>query len=550
MTELATAAVVILTGVVLTVAATTVAWSSERHRQTRDLAHQGDLATRVIADSLDAAVSQVRSLQAFFAGSESVSAAEFGRFGFQQGASPGTVALGFARVVAPGDLAQLRQAIRTERPGYVLVDGRRRVIDEGPRDRPLVPVWYAYQFETVPSILGVDLGGDPRRLEAVGAARARHRPVVSGFVTMLGNTDQAYVDIYGTAADRTQDGVVFATVGVESLVERQMGEAFGEMRVEVVDVTDGGGAPDVAAPDHWAATIDVAGRRWRISLTRTGATGLPTMAALAAVTGFATTASAALITSMVTGARARRREIDELKAATRDKDVFLASVAHELRTPLTSVVGATALLAEGWDDMTDTEVRDLVHVTHAEASDLADLIDDLLVAGRLESGTINFKLEAVDLAHEVRRVADRVDPDGRVELRLPPSGPLVEGDSLRVRQIIRNVLVNAVRHAESTVLVGFEVTEAAATLVIGNDGAPIPPHVAAVLFEPYQGGIDRRAKQGSIGLGLPVSRRLAWGMGGDLAYEYVDGWCAFSLRLPLSPGSVPEPEPAEMVAGP
>src|SRR5690606_17134864 len=69
-------------------------------------------------------------------------------------------------------------------------------------------------------------------------------------------------------------------------------------------------------------------------------------------------------------------------------------------------------------------------------------------------------------------------------------------------------------------------------LTVRNDGTAIPDHIAAVLFEPYQGGVDQRAKQRSIGLGLPVSRRLARAMGGDLTYSHADGWAAFTIRLP------------------
>lgn len=532
--ELAAVVAVVVSGLVLTGVAALATWTTDRDREAHELAHQGELVGRMIVDTLDVAITQVRALQAYFAASDEVTAAEFGRFGFFQGASPGMVALGYAPVVPADDFEDIAERARSERLGYVLVDVDRQVIQEPPASgRPLIPVWYAYQYNMLPSILGLDLNSDPIRRAGIAQARTRSRPIVSEAVGMLGGGDAEYVEIYGAVDDDTRGnpGIVFASLAVADLVDEETRADLAGFDLHVSNPAGAIPAP-VAEPDRWADTFELEDQEWWVTLTRTRPPGIPPAVLLVVAAGLATTAGAALITSMVTRSRVRRREIEDLRRSTRDKDVFLSSVAHELRTPLTSVVGATALLSEAWNDLDSSEVEELLRVTHSEASDLADLIDDVLVAGRLESGTINLKLEPVDLAREVRRVAERVSTDRRFEIGLPDVGPMVEGDSLRIRQIVRNLLVNATRYAETTIAVASLDLDGEVELSVRNDGPAIPDHIADVLFEPYQGGVDQRAKQGSIGLGLPVSRRLARAMGGDLTYSHADGWAVFMIRLP------------------
>ncbi|HSJ35598.1 MAG TPA: ATP-binding protein [Acidimicrobiia bacterium] len=547
--ELATVVVVIITGLVLSSLAGVAAWTTERDRQTQEIAHQGEMVGRVISDTLDLAVTQVRSLQAFFAASDQITAAEFGRFGFFQGASPGMVALGYAPVVTADRFDDLQERVENERLGYVLIDNGRRVIDEAPRDRPLVPVWFAYQFNMLPSILGLDLNSDPVRRSAIAEARTRARPVVSEVVDVLGATDREYVDIYGAVDNDTHGGagIVFASLALADLVGAETRAALPGIDLRISSLPEETPAP-ISEPARWSDTFEVQDQQWLVTLVRSDATGIPPLSLLTMAAGLAITASAALATSVLARSRARRREIEGLRRSTRDKDVFLTSVAHELRTPLTSVVGVTALLSEEWGDLEPEEVRELLRDTHSEASDLADLIDDLLVAGRLESGTINYKLEPVDLAREVRRVATRVSTDRRLDIQLPDTGPMVAADSLRVRQIVRNLLVNATRYAETTISIFTEPFEGGVRLVVRNDGPSIPDYIADVLFEPYQGGVDDRAKQGSIGLGLPVSRRLARAMGGDLSYSHSDGWCRFTLGLPSTTVAEEDAQPTARMA--
>lgn len=526
--------IVLVAGLVSTLVAAAAAGTAERTAQTQEIAHQGEMVARLVADTVDLGIAQVRSLRAFFESSESVTAVEFGRFALYQGGAPGMTATGYAPIVPPDRFDGLQEESRSERSQYVIVDVNRTVIDDAP-GRDVVPVWYAYQHTVAPSLLGVDLASDLRRREAIESALARGRPVVSQYVETLGDPERDYVEIYAPVdtADEGLPGVVFATLAVPELMGERTRDTLDGLALDIRDVTDGGEAAGEDGPARWSTTVDVEDRVWEVTLTRQGGSGIPALALAVLAAGAAITLLVARITAMVSRSRSRRRELDDLKTAVKAKDVLLSSVAHELRTPLTSVVGLTALLADEWESIERSEIDELLRITNSEAADLADLVNDLLVAGRLEAGSVQFQYEDVDLGREVRRVANRISTDRRLEVGLPEHGPVVRADALRVRQIVRNILVNAVRYAETAVRVAAEIGEEQVILTICNDGPAIPDHIAEVLFEPYQGGRDRPAKQGSIGLGLPVSSRLAAGMGGELSYRYVDGWCTFTIRLPV-----------------
>jgi two-component system OmpR family sensor kinase len=123
----------------------------------------------------------------------------------------------------------------------------------------------------------------------------------------------------------------------------------------------------------------------------------------------------------------------------------------------------------------------------------------------------------------------------------------VLGDAVRVKQIVRNLLLNAARYASSEIEITGRRTEDSLVIEILNDGPPVAPDLAGRLFEPF-------VKQttpglpGTIGLGLSISRDLSRRMGGDLSYAYQNQRVCFSLSLPLQdPGPLPSEDLA--VAG-
>jgi signal transduction histidine kinase len=543
---LASAVLVAIVGGALTGVAAYAAWLFDEDTKASELARTGEVVTGAIEDTINSAITQLRSAQALFEASDDVSAVEFSQFALYQGASPGMVAIGFARIVPPDEWMAFTIAARRERPQYVVQDLGRRAMIGPPENRDAVPVWYVHHRRIAPGLLGVDLADDPERRAAITRAVENDVPAITGHMSVLGSTGD-YVEIYipVQSVSGGGPGVVFTQIDLFDLVTAIVDTSDDDPTIRISDVTGSGVATPDNGPDRWSDRIRVADRTWEVTVVDRDMPLLPPFTATVAAAGAAITLLASVLTAAATSARERRRQLDDLLARAREKDVFLATVAHELRTPLTSVVGAAALLAEQWQHLEPTEIEELLQAVHSEATDLSDLIEDFLVAGRLQAGAISYRSETVDVGSQIRRVLARINQLPDFQLCLGESGPFAHADPLRVRQIIRNLLVNANRYARSAVRVTTRETDDRVIAEFRNDGDPVAPEVVEVLFEPYQNGKGRTRTFGSIGLGLPVSRRLAQAMGGDLTYAYENGWCVFTVDLPRAPSPLPNPEPLD-----
>ncbi len=229
----------------------------------------------------------------------------------------------------------------------------------------------------------------------------------------------------------------------------------------------------------------------------------------------------------ITELEATRRRLQALIAS---KNEFIGSISHELRTPLTAVVGFTSALYDGYDVMESDEAKALLRVVVEQGTDLSFIIDDLLVAARVESDTITVQSNPVSLDSEVRTILRSVK-DAGVELYLEPV--TVTGDAHRLRQVIRNLVTNAHRYGGSRVqIVTARGDDGRVTLIVQDSGSPIPPEMASTMFEPY--GRSRRdgGLTASVGLGLTVSRKLIELMGGTLEYRHTGEWSQFLVTLP------------------
>lgn len=228
----------------------------------------------------------------------------------------------------------------------------------------------------------------------------------------------------------------------------------------------------------------------------------------------------------ITQSRQRSRELAD---QVRDKDEFIATVSHELRTPLTAVIGlANEILAA--DDLDDGERRELLQLVVTQANEISHLVEDLLVGARAEIGTVSVTAEPVDLAAEARTVMCALDLD--LPIQAPVACPPALSDPIRTRQIIRNLVVNAMRYGGTSSRVVVTSTAEAVLLEVRDNGLPLAPEDRERIFEPYTRAHDRPGVTVSVGLGLTVSRRLARLMSGDLTYHH-DGWeSIFRLELP------------------
>ena len=235
----------------------------------------------------------------------------------------------------------------------------------------------------------------------------------------------------------------------------------------------------------------------------------------------------------ITDLRRAERRLEEL---VKSKDEFIASVSHELRTPLTAVVGLTDELRNHHSTFSPTEQQEFMDLIAEQAADVANIVEDLLVAARADIGTVSLAPKAIDIAAAVRSLAETPDERTGPVLELPSNSHLrALADEARVRQILRNLLSNARRYGGDTIIVRAGQEGARVWIEVGDDGPGIIEEERERIFEPYTTAHPVSGVTAAVGLGLTVSRQLARLMSGDLTYRCEKGESTFRLTLPVSP---------------
>lgn len=230
-----------------------------------------------------------------------------------------------------------------------------------------------------------------------------------------------------------------------------------------------------------------------------------------------------------------RNEQRRLQHLVEEKNEFLAAVSHEIRTPLTGVLGFTEILMDSADSMGDGERKEILASIAHQAQEVSNIVEDLLIAGRSESGDLAVTKEPVDLAAEVTQVLDNGGSHTRGVTAEFESEPVVgSGDPGRVRQVIRNLLTNAERYGGPDVRITLTTTEDQVSVIVSDDGAGVAPDRLDSLFSAKRRSVSAATVSGSTGLGLSICRKLAGLMGGDLTYARIDGRTRFTLSLPTS----------------
>lgn len=212
------------------------------------------------------------------------------------------------------------------------------------------------------------------------------------------------------------------------------------------------------------------------------------------------------------------------------KDEFIASISHELRTPLTSIVGFTDILLE--DDMDPVESHELLMLVGKEAAELQRMVEDLLTAARLDASALNFEFEDVAIRDEIKAVADPLQRAGH-SVSVNGVAATVVADRTRLRQVLRNLMSNAVRHGGPVIEVLGEVVDDRYRVSVSDNGDGVADEVVERLFQRFVHDGKASVVGGSVGLGLAIARSLAAEMGGDLRYERIDDWTIFTFELEL-----------------
>lgn len=236
-----------------------------------------------------------------------------------------------------------------------------------------------------------------------------------------------------------------------------------------------------------------------------------------------------------------RRTLEELSAAQAEKDRFVAGVSHELRTPLTSVVGLARALTEPGSEFTAAEHDELLQLIVRESEEVASIVEDLLVASRMDRGQMNMASEPLRLDEELCAVVEVCEVDVQPTCIEPLT---VVGDSVRIHQIVRNLITNADRYGGANVMVSVFGEGGEAVLAVRDDGPGIPNDKRDLVFTAFGKAHNDPGRTESVGLGLTVSRNLARMMDGDVVYRRLGKWTSFELRLPLVEDAVTD-EPAD-----
>ena len=258
------------------------------------------------------------------------------------------------------------------------------------------------------------------------------------------------------------------------------------------------------------------------------------------------------------GTRARELEAVNLKLSevNRLKDVFLSTASHELKTPLTSVIGYAELLDDNDAQLSRDQRGEFLRRLRGEAGRLLSLIEDILDLTRIESGKLTLRrvsMSANEVAHAAIETTRSLAEKHGIELieHLAPGLPNVSLDEVKMRQVLVNLLVNAVKFSPEKGRIVIETLGDGEHLLIQvtDQGAGIAPEDATHIFELFGQGLRERGERRGLGIGLHLVKRLTELHGGCVGVNSrLSEGSTFWVRLPIQAVEPEEQEEAAQAA--
>ncbi len=234
------------------------------------------------------------------------------------------------------------------------------------------------------------------------------------------------------------------------------------------------------------------------------------------------------------------RMITRLNDAFQNSERFVADASHELRTPLTILRGELEALVE--DPQIDNGLRLRLDSLHEEAVHLSKIVDQLFTLSRLDAGEAQIEWKQLDLAELVRTTTEQMSllaEDKKISIACNIGQPVpVEGDQVRLKQVVVNLLDNAIKYTpeHGAIQVSVNAVNGHALLEVADNGTGIPPEALPHVFKRFFRVDQARSDdQGSAGLGLSIVKSICTAHGAEVDVQSAlrDGSC-FRVKLPLS----------------
>ncbi|MDE3024212.1 MAG: PAS domain S-box protein, partial [Acidobacteriota bacterium] len=241
------------------------------------------------------------------------------------------------------------------------------------------------------------------------------------------------------------------------------------------------------------------------------------------------------------------RDLTEERRLETMRQDLVATVSHELRTPLAAIYGSALTLRREDVDLEEEMRNTLLRVIAEEAARLGEIVNDLLLAGQLDAGSLNVQIEACDALHIVRAEIEsaRAHAPETVELALdaPDELPAVSADPSQLRQVVANLIDNAIKYspAGGPVTVSLGTGNGNVRLAVSDQGIGIPPSERRRIFEKfYRLDPEMTGGIGGTGLGLYICRELVRRVDGRIWVETNAGrGSTFVVEIPRVPAPVP-----------
>jgi signal transduction histidine kinase len=234
---------------------------------------------------------------------------------------------------------------------------------------------------------------------------------------------------------------------------------------------------------------------------------------------------------------AERTTVEELRRLSALRADFVSLVSHELRSPMATVIGSARTLQQRWRELQPDQRDSFLALIADETARLATLIGDVLDTSRIEAGTFTYTFENVDLGELVREVAAAAgvgQDEVAVRATVVEPIPTIRGDRDRLRQVIANLVDNAVKYSPSGEAVDISASGVNGRVVVDvrDEGPGVPAEDQALIFEKFGRARTGKTLPGT-GLGLFIARSIVEAHGGTLAVRSgATGGSTFSVELP------------------